>query len=178
MLLWIVPGQLQCVDVMSVGTGPLTQHSSVVSFRSSDVETPSSSVNVNYPWLSLHLHTATPVTAANTQSHTFLIAVLVIVSIPHQALVEAQHLTLLDLHGHFSARLRLNTRTFLKQIFPNCLDSWSNLSISLIPLSFLLHPFGKRRDHVGQVVSVFQGQSWHKQLEEATMIWQIKVTED
>lgn len=81
-------------------------------------------------------------------------------------------------HYHFSPRLCLITRTFLKLFFPNCLDSCSNFSISLIPSSFLLHPFGKRHDHVGQVVLVFQGQSWHNQLEEGTMIWQIKGTED
>lgn len=151
---------------------------------------PSSSVSVNYPWFSLCLHTTTtPITATKHTNPHFYNCSRSSAVIPlwpgasrwvaaTQVARGSAAPTFAGSHYGFWPRLCLITRTFLKLIFPNCRDSCSNLSISLIPSSFLLHPFGKRRDHVGQVVAVFQGQSWHNQLKEGTMIWQIKGTAD
>lgn len=145
-----VISRLRCVDFMLWELALLTRLSSNVSLCILDMETPSSSVSVNYPWLSLRPHTAiTPVTSTSTQSHTFIIAV----DYPTAAWAQATKLCHTSRARNCSSRSSPNPCPALRHASvllsahcsgkfpPNSLDSCSKLSITLIPLSSLFHLF-------------------------------------
>lgn len=138
MLLSVI-SRLWCDDFLSKGTGP-AKSSFLNCFplhlgRVDPFHICQRQLPLAFPCI--YITATTPVAATNTRSHTLIIALdsppLAQCGLgPAESVCHTSRkwkcnkFKSAGSHCHFSPRHCLITRTFLKQIFPNCLDSCSN----------------------------------------------------